>query len=349
MGGQTDGGGGVRPERTNGAVVVVGANGFLGRYLCRHLARGGREVVAVGRSRDGWSGDGMFLPWDGTAEGPWVLALEGAEAVVNLAGRSVNCRYTARHRREILESRVATTRAVATAVAACKLPPRVWLNASTATIYRHAEDRAMDEWTGDEGSGFSVRVARAWEDAFFAARVPARTRKVAMRTGMVMANEAGTVFERLAGLAGVGLGGAMAGGRQRVSWIHMADFLAAVDWLIERRDLDGVINLTAPGVVANREAMAAFRGLCGIPFGLPAARWMIAAGAWWLRSAPELVLKSRWVTPARLLESGFRFHWPEFAGALDDLARRPGLDEFFATAGAGHVPGTSVAGVPITG
>jgi len=291
----------------------------------------------------------MFLPWDGTAEGSWTLALEGAEAVVNLAGRSVNCRYSARHRREILASRVATTRAVAAAVAACRVAPRVWLNASTATIYRHAEDRAMDEWSGIEGSGFSVAVARAWEDAFFGAMVPARTRKVALRTGLVLAKEAGTVFERLAGLAGAGLGGAMAGGRQRVSWIHMADFLAAVDWLIERRELDGVMNLTAPGVVTNREAMEAFRGLRGMAFGLPVARWLIGAGAWCLRTEPELVLKSRWVAPARLLESGFRFHWPDLVGALEDLDRRPGLAGFFAAASVGHVAGSGVAGVPITG
>lgn len=339
----------MRLERTNGAVVVVGANGFLGRYLCRHLARNGREVVAVGRRRTGWSGDGMFLPWDGAPTGSWALALEGAEAVVNLAGRSVNCRYSARNRREILESRVATTQAVAAAVAACKVPPRVWLNASTATIYRHAEDREMDEWTGEAGSGFSVEVAQAWEDAFFGARVPARTRKVALRTGMVLANEKGSVFDRLAGLATVGLGGAMAGGRQRVSWIHMADFLSAVDWLIDRRDLDGAINLTAPVAPANREMMAVFRELCGMPFGLPAARWMLATGAWFLRTEPELVLKSRWVTPTRLLASGFRFHWPQLAGAVEDLARRPGLEGFFGTASANRVATDGVAGIPIAG
>lgn len=312
--------------------MVVGANGFLGRYLCRHLARCGREVVAVARRREGWSGDGMFLPWDGSEAGAWALAMEGADAVVNLAGRSVNCRYHARNRREILESRVATTAAVGRAVAACRVPPRVWLNASTATIYRHAEDRAMDEWGGEQGDGFSVAVARAWEDAFFGARVPGRTRKVALRTGMVLANEPGTVFDRLAQLGSVGLGGAMAGGRQRVSWIHMADFLATLDWLLERRDLDGAVNVTAPGVVTNGEAMAVFRGLGGLPFGLPATRWMLELGAWCLGTEAELVLKSRWVAPRKLLDSGYRFRWPELAGAAEDLLDRKGLEGYFRAA-----------------
>jgi uncharacterized protein (TIGR01777 family) len=322
----------MRSNDTTGAVVVVGANGFLGRYLCRHFARRGREVVAVARRRAGWSGDGMFLPWDGTAKGPWALALDGAEAVINLAGRSVNCRYNARNRREILNSRVATTRAIGEAIARCRMPPRVWLNASTATIYQHAGERPMDEWRGEYGDGFSVSVARAWEDAFFGARVPGRTRKLALRAGMVLAHEPGTVFERLAQLAAVGLGGTMSDGSQRVSWIHMADFLTVIDWLIERRELDGVINVTAPGVVDNRELMEVFRGLSGLSFGLPLARWMLELGAWWLGTEAELVLKSRWVTPQRLLDSGFRFAWPELAGAAENLAGRQGLEGFFGTA-----------------
>lgn len=310
--------------------MVLGANGFLGRYLCRHLARQGREVVAVSRRRDGWGGDGIWLPWDGATAGPWALALEGAEAVINLAGRSVNCRYTAANRQAILESRVASTRLVGAAVAGCRVPPRVWLNASTATIYRDARDLAMHEWHGEPGAGFSVGVARAWEDALFGCRVPGVVRKVALRLGMVLAEEPGTVCEVLGRLAGGGFGGAMGGGGQRVAWLHMDDFLAAVDWLIEHREIDGPVNVCAPQAPTNRELMRALRAVHGTPFGLPVPRWLLAAGAWLLRTESELVLKSRWVEPARLLEGGFSFAFPEVLPALADLAGRPGLDGFFA-------------------
>ncbi|RYD59652.1 MAG: NAD-dependent epimerase/dehydratase family protein, partial [Verrucomicrobiaceae bacterium] len=173
----------------NPVIVIFGANGFIGRYLTRHFARNGKEVVAIARSREGWSGDGMFLEWDGKTLGPWALALEGAEAVINLAGRSVNCRYGEVNRELIKQSRVDATRVIGEAIAACKMPPKTWLNSSTATWYRHAEDKPQDDWTGEGGKGFSCEVAQAWEDAFFGANVPAETRKVALRIGMVLANE----------------------------------------------------------------------------------------------------------------------------------------------------------------
>ncbi|MEX1049823.1 MAG: NAD-dependent epimerase/dehydratase family protein, partial [Akkermansiaceae bacterium] len=200
-------------------IVIFGANGFLGRYLCRHFARHGKEVVAIGRSRKGWSGDGMFLEWDGKSLGPWALALEGAEAVINLAGRSVNCRYTPENRREIRDSRVAATRVIGEAIAGCKVPPKSWLNASTATWYRHAEDKPQNDWLGEPGEGFSCEVAQVWEDAFFGAAVPAATRKLALRIGMVLANEPASVYDVLRKLTARGLGGTMGKGTQRVSWI----------------------------------------------------------------------------------------------------------------------------------
>ncbi len=313
-------------------VVVIGANGFLGRYLTRHLARQGREVVAVARSREGWSGDGMFLGWDGRTQGPWSLALEGAEAVVNLAGRSVNCRYHAENRRQIVESRVESTRAVGEAVAACRVPPKVWLNASTATYYRHAEDRPQDEWLGERGAGFSCDVAQAWEDAFHGAPVPAATRKVALRTGMVLANEPGTVFDVLWKLAARGLGGKMGRGSQRVSWIHMEDFLRAVELAVAEPFLDGPVNVTAPAFPTNKELMEVFRGTVGAPFGLPAAKWMLEIGARLMRTETELVLKSRWADPLRLRDAGFAWRFPELELAVADLERRRGLDGFFRPA-----------------
>lgn len=315
----------------NPVVVIFGANGFLGRYLSRYFSRHGREVVAVARRRDGWSGDGMFLEWDGRSQGPWSFALEGAEAVINLAGRSVNCRYNAANRREIVGSRVDSTRAVAEAVAGCRVPPAVWLNASTATWYRHAEDAPQDEWLGEPGEGFSCEVARAWEEAFFGSPTPAATRKVALRTGMVLANEEGTVFDVQRKLAASGLGGALGGGRQRVSWIHMEDFLRAVEFIIGEPFLDGVVNVTAPDFPANREWMRAFRDSVGMPLGLPATEAMVKLGARLIGTEPELVLKSRWAMPLRLRDAGFRWRWATAADAIADLRARRGLDGFFRT------------------
>jgi uncharacterized protein (TIGR01777 family) len=318
----------------NPVIVIFGANGFLGRYLTRHFTRQGREVVAIARHRDGWSGDGMFLEWDGKNPGSWELALEGAEAVINLAGRSVNCRYTEANRREILDSRVDSTRAIGRAIAGCKVPPKVWLNAGTATWYRHAEDKPQDDWLGEPGEGFSCDVARAWEEAFFGAMVPAETRKVALRIGMVLANEEATVFDVLRKITACGLGGAMGGGSQRISWIHMEDFLRAMEFVVNDAFLSGTVNVTAPDFPTNREWMKVFRESVGMPIGLPASRWMLEIGARFMNTEPELVLKSRWAEPLRLRDEGFRWRWARAVDAVADLQNRRGLQGFFRPASA---------------
>lgn len=325
----------------NPIIVIFGANGFLGRYLCRHFARNGKEVVAVGRSRAGWSGDGMFLEWDGKSLGPWALALEGAEAVINLAGRSVNCRYTPQNRFEILQSRVDSTRIIGQAIAACKTPPKNWLNASTATWYRHAEDKPQNDWLGEPGEGFSCEVAQAWEDAFFGAEVPAATRKLALRIGMVLANEDATVYDVLRKLTAYGLGGPMGSGNQRVSWIHMEDFLRAVDFAINDPFLDGTINVTAPEAPINRDWMRTFREAVGMPIGLPATQWMLKIGAFFMKTETELVLKSRWADPVRLRDAGFRWRWGRTVDAVADLHGRRGLEGFFRSS-AGRSAGAKV-------
>jgi uncharacterized protein len=325
----------------NPIIVIFGANGFLGRYLCRHFARNGKEVVAIARSREGWSGDGMFLEWDGKTLGPWALALEGAEAVINLAGRSVNCRYTPKNRQEIIESRVDSTRAIGEAIAQCKTPPKAWLNASTATWYRHAEDKPQNDWLGEPGDGFSCEVAQAWEDSFFNAGVPAATRKLALRIGMVLANEQATVYDVLRKLTARGLGGAMGSGRQRISWIHMEDFLRAVDFAINDPFLDGTINVTAPEFPTNRQWMQTFREAVGMPIGLPAARWMLEIGARLMGTETELVLKSRWAEPVRLRDAGFRWRWSRTVEAVADLESRRGLQGFFRSP-AGRSAGAKV-------
>ncbi|MES2995540.1 MAG: TIGR01777 family oxidoreductase [Verrucomicrobiota bacterium] len=312
----------------NSIIVIFGANGFLGRYLSRYFARQGKEVVCIARNRAGWSGDGMFLEWNGRDPGPWTLALEGAACAINLSGHTVNCRYHEENRRRIIDSRVESTRAIGDAIAACKTPPACWINSSSATWYRHATDRPQNEWTGEPGDGFSVDVVRRWEETFFSAAVPAVTRKVALRTGIVLANEPGSAFDVMHRLIMRGLGGPMGDGRQRMSWLHMDDFLRAIAFL-ENPLLSGVFNLTAPTHPDNRAFMQTFREACGMPAGLPATAAMIRLGARFMKTEPELVLKSRWVYPTRLQDEGFRWRWSECPDALANLLTRPGLERFF--------------------
>jgi uncharacterized protein (TIGR01777 family) len=262
--------------------------------------------------------------WDAAA-----AELEGSDVCINLAGRSVNCRYHAANRRKMIESRVKTTELVGRVIGSLQRPPRVWINASTGTIYRHALDRDMDEATGELGGNeagapetwnFSIDVAKAWEAAFFAAETP-RTRKVAIRSAMTMSPDRGGVFDALSGLARSGLGGPQGPGTQFVSWIHQADFCRAVDWIIGREELSGVVNVSSPNPLPNREFMAALREAWGARFGLPLANWMVEVGAFFRRTESELILKSRRVIPGRLLDAGFSFLFPKWPDAARDLVR----------------------------
>jgi uncharacterized protein len=297
-------------------IVITAANGFLGRGLVKWFAARGDEVIVfLRRQVEGLTAKQVL--WDGVNLGDWSAELEGATAVINLAGRSVDCRYHEENRRLILESRVNSTRVLGQAIARCKRPPDVWLNSSSATIYRHAEDRPMDETKGEIGSGFSVDVCRAWEAEVMAAPTP-RTRRVLLRTAMVMGRDGG-VFVPFRLLARLGLGGTLGNGRQFMSWIHEQDFARAIEWLIEHPELDGPVNLAAPVPLPNADWMRHFLGRFGPGFGLPAARWMLEMGAWALRTETELLLKSRRVVPGRLLEAGFEFRFPGLSLALDDL------------------------------
>jgi len=244
--------------------------------------------------------------------------------VINLAGRSVNCRYTAKHRREMMDSRIESTRVLGQAIAACRCPPRVWLNSSTATIYRHTFGPPHDELSGEIGASaeahdaFSIKIATAWENAFFDASAP-RTRRVAMRTAIVLADIPGNMVRILKRLTRLGLGGAMGSGKQYVSWIHAFDFCHAVEFLIENEELSGPVNLAAPTPITNREIMWHFRRVLGMPFGLPASQWMLEAGAWLLRTETELILKSRRVVSRKLPGAGFQFRFTDVHTALEDL------------------------------
>ena len=282
------------------------------------------------------------IEWDGATLAPWQREIDGADVVVNLAGRSVNCRYHAANRREILHSRIASTRVVGEAIARAERPPRVWLQASTATIYAHRYDASNDERSGVLGGNesnapstwrFSIDVARSWERAFDDAVTPA-TRKVLLRSAMTMSPDEGGVFDALLWLGRRGLGGKAGTGRQFVSWIHYEDFVAAIRWLIERHEIDGVVNIASPNPLPNADFMRILRHAYGLPFGFSAPEWMLEIGAVFMRTETELILKSRRVVPRRLLERGFTFTFPRWSDAAADLCRQWKTSKRIAAAGA---------------
>ena len=310
-------------------IVIAGASGFMGRYLVEAFRTEGAHVTTIGRR-------GADATWGDTEA--IARLLDGADLLVNLAGKSVNCRYGPANRAEILRSRVATTRELADAVRACTAPPTLWINSSTATIYRHAEDRPMTESTGETGTGFSVGIARAWEEAFFEDELPA-TRRVALRTAIVLGD--GSALLPLLRLAQWGLGGAQRdgrwfstparraagtfhefrarGGRQRFSWVHLADVLGAIRFLREHDELDGVVNLSAPNPVDNVTFMRTLRRVLRMPFGIPLPRFALELGSIVIRTETELVLKSRWVLPERLVAAGYEFEYPHLEQALKQI------------------------------
>jgi hypothetical protein len=323
-------------------IVIPGGTGQLGRILTRHFSALGHHVTVLtrsaGRAREMGNPPGLgkngflwrALPWDAESLGEWAGALEDVDVLINLTGRSVNCRYNAGNRREILESRVRSTEVLGEAIRGLAHPPRLWMNASTATIYLHSFDRAMDETSGEIGGRepdapakwrFSIDVATRWEASFFGATTP-RTRKVALRGGMVMGPDASGIFGQFLGLVRLGLGGAAGSGKQYMSWIHDQDFARAVDYLIEHEEIEGVVNVTAPAPLPNGDFMRALRQAWGIGFGLPARDWMLGVATFLHRTQSELLLKSRRVVPERLLKHGFQFEFPRWPEAARDLVRR---------------------------
>ncbi len=305
-------------------IILAGGSGFLGGALAKHFGALGWEVVILTRTPKARPDSGREVAWDTNSLGAWAQELEGATAVVNLTGRSVDCRYTAKHRREIMESRVNPTRVVGEAIANCKTPPRVWLNSSTATVYTHTFGKPHDESSQDMDSAadakdaFSVEVAQAWERTLNEAITP-RTRKVALRTSMVLGLGRNSVFPVLRRLTKLGLGGRQGTGNQFVSWVHVEDFCRAIEWIIAHDELVGPINQCAPNPLPNAEMMKLFREVCGMPIGLPATELMLEIGAFFLRTETELIFKSRRVVPGRLLASGFKFRFPTFREALVNL------------------------------
>lgn len=289
-------------------VVLAGASGFIGGYLHARFKEMGKELVEIGRS-------GAAIRWDDEAD--IQKAVDGAEFVINLAGRSVNCRYNSKNKKEIYLSRLCTTHSLGMAILQCKHPPKLWINASTATIYRDARDRGMTELEGDIGTGFSVDVATRWENTFFGFDL-GKTRQVAVRMAIVLGNDGGA-FEAYRNLVRFGFGGCQGDGEQKFSFVHIHDLFEAILFLKQRTDLSGVFNVSTPFPVTNRQWMKALRDRINPPvfFGQP--KWMLKLGALFIGSETELLLKSRWVLPDRLTQTGFRFRYARVEEALDNL------------------------------
>jgi NAD dependent epimerase/dehydratase family enzyme len=325
-------------------IVLPGGSGHVGSMLARFFQERGHHVTVL--TRGPYTAPWQTVHWDGIELGPWVETLEGADVCIHLSGRSVNCRYTARNRRELYNSRIGPTRLLHRAFATLANPPRLWMNASTASIYRHAPqgsefDCDMDEASGELGGNdplsgrdltssrrrvpakwnWTVQLIKDWEAAFFSVET-LRTRKIALRTSLVFGPESGSIFAVFSRLVRFGLGGTQGNGRQYVSWIHEADFARAIEFLIDHDEIEGPVNLAAPHPLPNRDFMAALREAWDVPNGLPAPAPLIAIGTFLLRSEPELVLKSRRVVPGRLLQSGFQFEFPSWPEAAANLVRQ---------------------------
>lgn len=294
-------------------MVIAGANGFMGRYISKYFIDMGWRVIGLARRTDGLAEGTEFIKWDGeTLDQEWAAQIDGTDVMINLAGRTVDCRYNDENKRQILDSRVNSTKVIGEAIAGCENPPSVWMNASTATIYADTREKAQTESAGVIGEGFSVQIAKEWEGAFDAAKVADSIRKITLRTTLVMAEEKGTVYEILKGLAKKLLGGKMGDGTQMVSWIGINDVCRAVEWMIDNQSASGAYNLAAPEAITNAEMMKRIRKEVGVCFGLPAYEWMLEIGAFFMRTETELILKSRWVYPERLIEEGFKFEREEF-------------------------------------
>lgn len=289
-------------------IVLAGGTGFIGQYLESYFISQGYVVKIISRHPH-------TISWRDT--NAIIDALENADMLINLAGKSVDCRYNEDNKAEILSSRIDTTNTLGKCVLQCKTPPALWLNSSTATIYRHAEDRPMTESAGEIGTGFSVGIATQWEKAFFSFTLPA-TRQVALRMSIVLGDDGG-VMRPLKNLVRFGLGGKQGSGNQRFSWIHIEDLKNIILFIQAHTDMSGVYNCASPNPVTNEILMHLLRKEMKMPFGLPTPEWLLKIGAVLINTETELVLKSRWVLPERLQNKGFIFAHPDLEEALKNI------------------------------
>jgi uncharacterized protein (TIGR01777 family) len=317
----------------NKKIILAGGTGFIGQALAARWGKDNQLIIlsrqSAGAQNNSYkrkllsAAEGYHITywhWDGySVEKHWANALEGADLVINLAGRSVNCRYTPRNKQEIFDSRTDATRAIGQAIREAVVPPKLWINAASATIYRHAQDRPQDEYTGEYQNDFSVLVCKRWEKTFEEQRTPF-TRKVALRIAITL-GEGGVIVPYLR-LLKLGLGGRQGSGRQMYSWVHIEDLGRAAEWFLDHPELEGVYNVAAPGPVTNAYFMSALRRLTGHRLGLPAPAWLLKIGAAVIGTETELVLKSRWVVPTKLQETGFVFKYAQVDAALRSIIRK---------------------------
>ncbi|CAN5556001.1 TIGR01777 family oxidoreductase [soil metagenome] len=302
-------------------IILAGGSGFIGQLLIEHWKNAPVDIVVFSRKPCTSHDRVRYVVWDGETLGEWANELDGADVLINLSGKSVDCRYTKRNKQLIMRSRINSTSILGEAIRQAAIPPRLWINSASATIYRHALDRQMDEETGDTKTDrpahqFSVQVCKTWEQTFWGADVPVTVRKVVLRMAIVLGQEGGAL-PLLKRLIHVGLGGKMGRGDQFMSWLHERDLSRIFDFIIQNDTIAGTYNASAPNPIRNHEFMALLRRSLGVPIGLPATEWMLTIGAFFLRTETELVLKSRNVVPRKLLDAGFTF---DFSNAKDAIA-----------------------------
>jgi uncharacterized protein (TIGR01777 family) len=298
-------------------IVLAGGSGFIGRGIIRYLGEKDYEFIILTRNPKKRNDQVKEIYWDAKTLGPWTAELENAEALINLTGKSVNCRYTEKNKREIINSRTYSTGILGTAVLQLKLPPKIWLNSSSATVYRYSEDKNMDEFTGEFVDDFSPGVVKAWEKSFNEIELPA-TRKFILRISIVLGKGDG-VIPRLINLVRFGLGGKQGNGVQFFSWLHEEDLYRIIAWCMDHPEQEGVYNCCVPNPITNDYLMRTMRKIMHMPFGLPATKWMLKIGALIIGTETELILKSRRVVPTKLLQQGFIFAYPEINSALKNL------------------------------
>lgn len=286
-------------------IIIAGANGFIGNYLVEYFVQKQYEVVGLIRSHIENTPNVRYVHWDGKNMGYWQRELDGAFALINLAGKSVDCRYNEKNRNLIYNSRLDSTYILGKAIETCEVKPQYWLNAASATIYRHSEDMPMTESSGEIGHGFSVDVCKKWEEMFFSFQ-HLDTKLVGLRIAITLGENGGVMipFKRLVRF---GLGGAMGDGGQMFSWIAIHDLARSVDYILHNPNPQPVYNLAHPTPMTNREFMKRLRKKYGIPFGIPNPEFLLNIGARIIQTELELILKSRYVIPENLIKEGFQF------------------------------------------
>ncbi len=298
-------------------ILIAGGTGFLGKNLSIYFLNKGYKIIVLTRKQSEIKNGVIYENWDAKRHGNWIKWIDESDVVINLTGKSVDCRYTKKNKKLIMSSRIDSTRAIGKAIENSSTPPLLWINASTATIYRYSEDKIMTEENGEMGNDFSITIAKEWEKEFYKHKTK-QTRKVALRTSLVLGSNGG-VYPVLSNLVRFYLGGKQGSGNQKFAWLHLQDFLRIVDFTIQNKNIKGSVNTTAPSSIDNATFMKSLRNSLAYKFGLPQPKWLLTIGAFFIRTEPELILKSRWVSPKILLDNNFNFLFTDIDLALEDL------------------------------